>query len=122
MAIAASGPVNLLSRKLPRGAAIAIVYLGIVFVPIVIGLILIPPAVEQGVKLANNLPEYAQELNEAFDENPQLREANEKYDITTKLENLAEDLVTHARRRRRARSWTSAPASSPRSSRWSRSW
>jgi len=28
VAIAASGPVNLLSRKLPRGAAIAIVYVG----------------------------------------------------------------------------------------------
>ena len=95
VAIAATGPVNLLSRKLPRGAAIAIVYLGIVFLPILIGLILIPPAVEQGVKLANNLPEYAQELNQAFDENPQLREANEKYDITGKLENLAEDLVKH---------------------------
>ena len=95
VAIAASGPVNLLSRKLPRGAAIAIVYLGIVFAPVVIGLILIPPAVEQGVRLANNLPEYTQELNQAFDENPQLREANEKYDITGKLENLAEDLAKH---------------------------
>jgi hypothetical protein len=28
VAVAASGPVNLLSRKLPRGLAIAIVYLG----------------------------------------------------------------------------------------------
>jgi predicted PurR-regulated permease PerM len=57
VAIAASGPVNLLSRKLPRGAAIAIVYLGIIFVPIGIGLILVPPVVEQAVRLANNLPE-----------------------------------------------------------------
>lgn len=95
VAVAASGPVNLLSRKLPRGLAIAIVYLGIVFVPIIIALILVPPAVEQGVKLANKLPRYAQDLNEAFDKNPQLKEANEKYDITTKLENLADDLVSH---------------------------
>jgi predicted PurR-regulated permease PerM len=94
LAIAASGPVNLLSRKLSRGLAIAIVYLGIVFVPIGIGLILVPPLVEQAVKLANNLPEYAQDLNEAFEENPQLREANEKYDITTKLEDVADDLVS----------------------------
>ncbi len=94
VAIAASGPVNLLSRKLPRGLAIALVYLGIIFVPIVIGLILIPPLVEQGVRLANNLPEYVQDLNDAFEENPQLREANEKYDITTKLEDVAENLVT----------------------------
>jgi predicted PurR-regulated permease PerM len=94
LAVAASGPVNLLSRKLPRGLAIALVYLGIVFIPIGIALILVPPVVEQGVKLANNLPEYAQDLNEAFDENPQLREANEKYDITTKLEDVAENLVS----------------------------
>jgi predicted PurR-regulated permease PerM len=94
VAIAASGPVNLLSRKLPRGLAIALVYLGIVLVPIVIGLILIPPLVEQAVRLANNLPGYVQDLNEAFEENPQLREANEKYDITTKLEDVAENLVS----------------------------
>ena len=95
VAVAASGPVNLVSRKLPRGLAIATVYLGIVFVPIIIALILVPPAVEQGVKLANKLPRYAQDLNEAFDKNPQLKEANEKYDITTKLENIADDLVSH---------------------------
>ena len=94
VAVAASGPVNLLSRKLPRGLAIALVYLGIIFVPIGIALILVPPLVEQAVKLANNLPEYAQDLNEAFDENPQLREANEKYDITTKLEDVAGNLVS----------------------------
>jgi predicted PurR-regulated permease PerM len=94
LAVAASGPVNLLSRKLPRGLAIALVYLGIVFVPIVIALILVPPLVEQAVRLANNLPEYAQDLNEAFEENPELREANEKYDITTKLEDVANNLVS----------------------------
>ena len=94
VAVAASGPVNLLSRKLPRGLAIALVYLGIIFIPIGIALILVPPLVEQAVKLANNLPEYAQDLDEAFDENPQLREANEKYDITTKLEDVAGNLVS----------------------------
>ena len=94
LAVAASGPGNLLSRKLPRGLAIALVYLGIVFIPIGIALIFVPPVVEQGVKLANNLPAYAQDLNEAFEENPTLREANEKYDITTKLENVANNLVS----------------------------
>jgi predicted PurR-regulated permease PerM len=94
LAIAASGPVNLLSRKLPRGLAIALVYLGIVFVPIGIALILVPPLVEQAVRLADRLPEYAQDLEEAFDENPTLREADQKYDITTKLEDLANDLVS----------------------------
>jgi predicted PurR-regulated permease PerM len=94
LAIAASGPVNLLSRKLPRGLAIALVYLGIVFVPIGIALILVPPAVEQAIRLADRLPGYAQDLEEAFEENPTLREANEKYDITTKLEDVANNLVS----------------------------
>jgi predicted PurR-regulated permease PerM len=84
----------LLSRKLPRGAAIAIVYLGIVFIPIAIGAILVPPVVEQSVNLANDLPQYAQDLNDAFDKNPTLQEANQKYDITTKLESAAETLVS----------------------------
>ena len=47
------------------------------------------------MKLVNNLPEYVQDLNQTFEENEQLREANEKYDITGKLEDLAEDLVKH---------------------------
>jgi predicted PurR-regulated permease PerM len=93
VAIAASGPVNLLSRRLPRGLAIAFVYLGIVLAPFVIGAILIPPAVEQGVRLAKNLPDYVDDLNEAFDENEELRELNEKYDVTQKLDDLANDLV-----------------------------
>jgi predicted PurR-regulated permease PerM len=93
VAIAASGPVNLLSRRLPRGLAIALVYVGIVLAPFVIGAILIPPAVEQGVRLAKNLPDYVDDLNEAFDENEELRELNEKYDITQKLDDLANDLV-----------------------------
>ena len=93
VAVAASGPVNMLSRRIPRGAAIAIVYLGIVLAPIILGAILVPPSVEQGVKLAKNLPGYVEDLDKAFDENEQLRELNEKYDLTQKLDNVADDLV-----------------------------
>ncbi|MDX6635233.1 MAG: hypothetical protein QOF06_1436 [Solirubrobacterales bacterium] len=93
VAVAASGPVNLLSRRLPRGLAIGIVYLGIVLAPLAIGAILIPPAVEQGVKLAKNLPGYVEDLNKAFDENDRLRELNAKYDVTQKLDDLANTLV-----------------------------
>ena len=57
VAITASGPINLLSRKLPRALAIPLVYRGIVFLPIFIALIAVPPAVEQGIELANKLPE-----------------------------------------------------------------
>jgi predicted PurR-regulated permease PerM len=94
VAVATSGPVNLLSRRLPRGAAIAIVYLGIVLAPFVIGAILIPPAVEQGVNLARELPDYVQDLNETFEEDERLKELNEKYDLTQKLDTVADDLVS----------------------------
>jgi predicted PurR-regulated permease PerM len=94
VAVAASGPVNLLSRRLPRGLAIGLVYLGIILAPVVIGAILIPPAVEQGVRLAKDLPGYVDDLNETIDENEQLRELNEKYDITQKLDDLAQNLVS----------------------------
>jgi len=95
VAVATAGPVNLLSRRLPRGAAIAVVYLGIVLAPIAIGAVLIPPAVEQGVKLAKNLPDYVDDLNQTFQDNERLNELNEKYDLTTKLDDAANNLVSN---------------------------
>ena len=91
IAIAASGPVNRLNRRMPRGAAVALVYLGIILTPLVIGAILIPPLVEAGANLVNDLPDYAQDLEETFSENETLAQINEDYDLTSKLEGLAED-------------------------------
>jgi predicted PurR-regulated permease PerM len=76
---------------MPRGAAIAIVYAGIVLTPLAIGAILIPPLVEAGTDLVNDLPGYAQDLEETFSENETLAEINQDYDLTAKLEGLAED-------------------------------
>jgi len=95
VAVATSGPVNLLSRRVPRGAAITVVYLGIVLAPIAIGAVLIPPAVEQGVKLAKNLPDYVDDLNQTFKDNERLNELNEKYDLTAKLDDAANNLVSN---------------------------
>ena len=95
VAVATSGPVNLLSRRLPRGAAIGIVYLGIVLAPVAIGAVLVPPAVEQGVKLAKNLPDYVNDLNQTFHDNERLNELNEKYDLTQKLDDAANNLVSN---------------------------
>ncbi|MEA2376720.1 MAG: hypothetical protein QOD13_627 [Thermoleophilaceae bacterium] len=95
VAVAAAGPVNLLSRRLPRGLAIAVVYFGIVLSPIVIGAILIPPAVNQGVKLAKDLPGYVDDLNRTVNHNKQLKELNAKYDVTDKLDTVAQNLITN---------------------------
>lgn len=91
IAIAASGPVNWLSRRMRRGFAITLVYLGIILTPLVIGAILIPPLVEAGANLVNDLPDYAQDLEQTFSENETLAQINEDYDLTSKLEGLAED-------------------------------
>jgi predicted PurR-regulated permease PerM len=93
IAACASGPVGGLSRHMKRGLAIAIVYLLIVVIPLLMLWVLVRPVVEQTVKLVNNLPTYVQDLNEEIQSNERLRELDEDYDITGKLEELASKLA-----------------------------
>ena len=93
LAVCASGPINFLAQKIPRGGAIALVFAGIILAPLIMGLILVPPVVRQGVRLVNDLPGYVRELQQTFQENPQLRELDSQYDLTGKLQNVAEDLI-----------------------------
>lgn len=94
IAACASGPVNALSRHMKRGAAVGIVYLLIVLVPAIVMFILVRPVVEQTVDLLGNLPEYAQDLEEEAQSNEQLRELDEDYDVSGKLEELASNLAS----------------------------
>lgn len=93
LAICASGPINVLSRRVPRGAAIGLVFAGIALAPLIMGLILVPPVVKQGVKLVNDLPGYVRELQQTFQDNAQLRKLDDQYDVTGKLQNVAGDLI-----------------------------
>lgn len=93
IAVAASGPVNWLSSRMRRGFAIALVYAGIVLTPLVIGAILIPPLVTAATDLINDLPAYAQDLEETFSENETLAQLNEDYDLTAKLQDAASSLA-----------------------------
>jgi predicted PurR-regulated permease PerM len=92
IAIAVSGPVNILSQHMKRGFAIAIVYLILVLIPIGVGALLIPSMVGQAEDLAANAPEYAQDVTNFVDENETLRNLNEDYDITGKIEEEAAKL------------------------------
>jgi predicted PurR-regulated permease PerM len=92
LAIALSGPVNFLSRRMKRGFAIAIVYLGLLLVPIGIGAIVVPPIVNGGNDLAQNAPEYADDVTEFVNDNGTLRDINEDYDVTEKIEEEAAKL------------------------------
>jgi predicted PurR-regulated permease PerM len=89
LAIALSGPVNLLQRHMKRGFAITIVYLGLLMVPIAIGAVVIPPIVNGVEDLAKNAPEYARDVTRFVNENDRLQEINDDYDITEKLQEEA---------------------------------
>jgi predicted PurR-regulated permease PerM len=89
IAIALSGPVNFLQRRMKRGLAVAAVYAALILVPILIMAALIPPIVTQGNNLAQSLPDYARDLTEFVQKNHRLRQLEEDYDITGKLEEQA---------------------------------
>ena len=89
LAIALSGPVNLLSRRMKRGFAITLVYLGLLLVPVGIGAVVVPPIVDGGNDLAENAPEYARDVTKFVEDNDTLRDINEDYDVTEKIEEEA---------------------------------
>jgi predicted PurR-regulated permease PerM len=92
IAACVSGPINALSRRMKRGFAIGIVYLMILVTPAVIGIALVQPLVSQTVELVDNLPAYVQDLKDEIDNNEQLKDLNEDYDLTGKLDDLAKRL------------------------------
>jgi predicted PurR-regulated permease PerM len=91
VALVAAAPVTVLSQHMRRGLAIALVYGGIVLVPIGIGAILIPPGVEAASDLVNEMPSYAEDLTETIERNDQLREINKNFNVTGKVEDFAEE-------------------------------
>jgi predicted PurR-regulated permease PerM len=92
LAIALSGPVNFLARRMRRGFAVAIVYLLLILTPFALIGLLVPPIVTQANNLVQNLPEYAEEVTQFVNDNERLRQLQEDYDITGKLEEEAEQL------------------------------
>jgi predicted PurR-regulated permease PerM len=93
IAVCAAVPIKRLSRRMPHGAAVALVYLGIVLTPIAVGAIFVPPVVDQGVRLVNEGPGYVQDLQKTVRDNQGLRDLDRKYDLTGKLQNATEDLI-----------------------------
>jgi predicted PurR-regulated permease PerM len=92
LAVAMSGPVNLLQRRMKRGLAIAVAYATLILIPIGVGAALVPPLVNQAEDLAGNAPQYAQDVTDFVNKNQTLSELNDKYDITGEIENAAQDL------------------------------
>jgi len=92
LAIALSGPVNFLARRMKRGLAIALVYFALILLPVLIGAILVPPVVEQLNNLIQNLPAYAADLQDFVSDNERLRELEADYNITAELQKQAATL------------------------------
>ncbi len=92
LSIALSGPVDFLSRRMRRGFAVAIVYLLLILTPFALIGLLVPPIVTQANNLVQNLPEYAQEVSQFVNENDRLRQLQDDYDITGRLEEEASQL------------------------------
>ncbi len=90
-----SAPVNRLSQHMPRGLAILLIYLGLVLVPIAIGAILIPPAVRAASNLVTEFPGYVDDLNQFVEDNEQLRNLNQDYDLTQELKQVAENAASN---------------------------
>jgi predicted PurR-regulated permease PerM len=94
VAVALSGPIAWLSKRMRRGLAITLVYLGLILLPLLIGAILIPPAVRAVSDLVGEFPSYVSDLRDTVNNNQQLREINENFDITAKLEDFASDAAS----------------------------
>jgi predicted PurR-regulated permease PerM len=92
LALAMSGPVNLLSRYMRRGLAIALSYLGLILVPVGIGLVLVPPVVRSASDLASEAPQYATDARNYLEKNKTFRKLQDDYQIGTKLQKQADKL------------------------------
>jgi len=75
-------------RRVPRALAILLVYVGLLLVMAGIGLLVIPPVVDQATELARDAPGYVQDLRE----NEALRDLDERYGITDRLQEQAATL------------------------------
>jgi predicted PurR-regulated permease PerM len=92
LSIALSGPVAFLSRYMRRGFAVATVYLLLILTPFALIGLLVPPIVTQANNLVQNLPDYAREVSEFVNNNDRLRQLQDDYDITGRLEEEASRL------------------------------
>jgi predicted PurR-regulated permease PerM len=92
LAIALTGPVNLLSRVMPRKLAIASTYLGVILIPALLIAILVPPIVNEAADLADKAPAYAQDVQDYVNNSTKLKKLEADYGVVTRLKQEAEKL------------------------------
>ena len=92
IALALSAPITLLSRRMPRGLAIALVYLVLILIPAGVTAVIVPTLIGEAEDLVNNLPQYARDLQEFVNGNERLRELEAEYDVTGRIQEEAQRL------------------------------
>ncbi len=92
LAVAMAGPVNFLSQWMRRGLAIAITYTLLILSPVLMGLLIVPPIVEEGANLADNAPRYVADAREYAQDNSTLRRLEEDYNVLERLQEQAGEL------------------------------
>lgn len=92
IAIAVSGPVAVLSRRMKRGFAIAIVYTSLILVPFALMALLLPPFINQVSEFVNAVPEYVDDVTEFVHDNETLSGINDEFNVTGALNDEVENL------------------------------
>ena len=89
LSVALGPAVDKIKRvKLPRGASILAVFVAMFLAIFLIGLVVVPPIVNEVEAFADDVPSYIDDIRS----NKTLREYDDKYDITAKLEEQASSL------------------------------
>ncbi|WP_084270169.1 AI-2E family transporter [Patulibacter minatonensis] len=92
IAVAVSGPVGRLEKHMPRGLAVTAVYVGVLLIPALVGLIVIPPLVRAASDLIDQAPHYADEVQHYVQGNDTLRKLDDDFDLVDQLQNQADKL------------------------------
>ena len=88
VALALGPAVDIYARMMPRWLAILAVYLSIALAVIGLGLLVVPPIVDEVNQFVDDVPGYVEDLKD----NDRIREYNDDYEIVDKLEAEAETL------------------------------
>ena len=90
IAIAISGPINALDRRIHRrGLAVTAVYLALVLLPLGLLALIVPPMARQGAALGRDLPGYASQATETIRSNATLRGLEQDFNLTEKIQEQA---------------------------------
>jgi predicted PurR-regulated permease PerM len=82
LALALAPLVDRLTGRMTRGAAVATVFGALVVAIVLVGLLVVPPVVTQGSALAQQAPQYVQDLLDT----PWVRELDRHYDVIDRAE------------------------------------